>query len=58
MPAIGDLGLEPCLDPFGLALAAVDLLGDVPLLVRQRVNAGVDNDLKAAPTWPNRWSCP
>jgi hypothetical protein len=51
---VGDLGAQPGLDLLGLAAAAVDLAGELPLPAGQRVKASIDDDLPAlgAPGWP------
>jgi hypothetical protein len=45
--AVRHLGPEAGFDLLGLSAAAVDLAGELPLLARQRVQAGVDDDLPA-----------
>jgi hypothetical protein len=44
---IRDLGAQSGLHLLGLAIAAVDLARELPLLSRQRVQTGVDDDLLA-----------
>jgi hypothetical protein len=45
------LAAQGGLDLLGLAIAAVDLARDLPLLAREPVQTGVDDDLPALVRW-------
>jgi hypothetical protein len=53
VPPVGDLGAQAGLHLLGLAAAAVDLAGELPLLAGQWVQAGVDDDLPPAAALPD-----